>query len=455
MTTLRSRRARSEERYDFSDYVQWLSLANATFPVNSPSSMANNYNGGPDGSAESFAHVYKTNGVVAACMNARLRVFSEVVFRFVAVNNGRLGKMFGNPSLSLLEKPWPNGTTGELAARMIQDVDYAGNFFAVSDGSRLYRREPDKMSIILDGDPCVDEYVDVLGYVYRPGGQTGPAYTYTPEQVCHWSPLPDPHHPYRGMSWLTPILREVRADNAATDHKASFFENGATPQLVVKFPPDIMTEEQFETFKAKMHRDYNGRGKAYRNLYLAPGADVDIVGKDLQQLDFAETQGRDETRIASASGVPAVLVGLKESIGGSSLNQGNFAAARRQFADMTMRPLYRSAAAALETLVPAPTDKGASKLWYDDSQISFFREDVGDAATIQETKGRTIRQLVDAGYTPESVVAAVEQEDVTALVHSGLYSVQLQAAGTSSAPPARSREVEYDESGRIVRVVEA
>jgi hypothetical protein len=26
---------------------------------------------------------------------------------------------------------------------------------------------------------------------------------------------------------LTPILREIRSDNAATDHKAQFFANGA------------------------------------------------------------------------------------------------------------------------------------------------------------------------------------------------------------------------------------
>lgn len=455
MTTLRSRRARSnEERYSFDDYVQWVQTTGASFPVTSTSSMANHYEA-PDGSFSSFVKVYKENGVVAACMNARLRVFSEVTFRFVAVSNGRLGKMFGTPDLALLEKPWPNGTTGELAARMIQDADLAGNFYAVKEGSRLYRREPDKMSIILSGNPDEDEFVDVLGYVYRPGGVRGPAYTYTPDQVCHWSPLPDPCHSYRGMSWITPILREVRADNAATNHKANFFENGATPNMVVKFPPDIMTEDQFERFKAKMNADYSGRGKEYKTLYLAPGADVDVVGKDLQQLDFGATQGRDESRIASEAGVPAVLIGLKESLQGSSLNQGNFAAARRQFADMTMRPLYRSSSAALETIVPPPAGKGAARLWYDASQVSFFREDMGDAATIQETKARTIRQLVDAGYTPESAVAAVEQEDVTILVHSGLYSVQLQAAGTSSSPPVRAREVEYDDQGRIARVVEA
>jgi hypothetical protein len=129
--------------------------------------------------------------------------------------------------------------------------------------------------------------------------------------------------------------------------------------------------------------------------------------------------------------VPPVIVGLKESLAGSSLNQGNYAAARRSFADGTMRPLYRSAAAALETIVKPPGRD--SKLWYDDSQVAFFREDRGDAATIQSTQAQTIKAYIDAGFEPASVIAAVEAEDRSLLVHSGLYSVQLQAPGAGTA----------------------
>lgn len=443
-----------ESRFGFQEYVQWISAANATFPTYGGSSTGASE--GPDGTFESFAGVYKSNGIVFACMAVRQRIFSEVTFRFANLNNGKVGKLFGTPDLSLLERPWPNGTTGELAARMIQDVDLAGNFYAVEQGGRLYRRDPSKVSIILSGDPAVDEFADVVGYVYRPGGNAGPTYTYETHEMCHWSPLPDPMHSYKGMSWLTPVLREIRADNAATDHKSKFFDNAATPNMIVKFPPDVMSEPQFEKFKAKMDANYSGGGKAYKTLYLAPGADVEVVGHDFLQMDFANTQGRDETRIASAAGVPPVVVGLKESLAGSSLNAGNFSAARRSFADGTMRPLYRSAAAALETIVPAPRGKGDSKLWYDDSQVAFFREDRADAAEIQQTQAATISSYIQAGFEPESVIAAVEAEDRSLLKHSGLYSVQLQPAGTSvtSVPPKRERAVEYDANGRIARVVE-
>lgn len=415
-------------RNGFDDLQSWIQMSGATFPVQTSTLLGDNT---ADSMAQSFSDIYKTNGIVFSCMAVRQRVFSQVSFRFAALNNGRVSKLFGNQDLRILEKPWPNGTTGELAARMIQDADTAGNFYAVREGDRLYRRDPQKVSIILSGDPCEDEFVDVLGYAYRPKGKQGPTYTYLPDEMCHWTPVPDPDHPYKGMSWITPILREIKSDNAATGYKAQFFANSATPNMVVKFPENVMDQDQFDRFKAKMEAEYAGSRRAGKTMYLAPGADVTVVGAKLADLDMSNTQGRDETRIASAAGVPAVIAGLKESLAGSSLNQGNYSAARRQFGDGTMSDLYAGAAGALETLVPAPQTNGPSKLWHDMSQIPFFREDRKDNADIQFTRAQAMRQLVDAGWTPESVNSAFEAEDMTLLKHSGLYSVQLQPAGTT------------------------
>jgi hypothetical protein len=72
-----------------------------------------------------------------------------------------------------------------------------------------------------------------------------------------------------------------------------------------------------------------GVANAYKTLYLTAGADATVVGKDLQQLDFKVVQGAGETRIAAAAGIHPVIVGLSEGLAGSSLNAGNFAAARR------------------------------------------------------------------------------------------------------------------------------
>lgn len=428
MPSLRQLRTDGPSRNGWDDVQSWINFANASFPVQTSGLLGAE----PLLSGDDFASIYKSNGIVFACTAIRQRIFSQITFRFAGMNNGKVGKLFGGPEIDILNKPWPNGTSGDLATRAILDADTKGAFFGVRQGDTIYRRDPMKTSVVLSGNPLEDEFVDIMGYVYRPKGKQGPVYTYTPSEMCHWTPVLDPDAAYpKGMSWVTPILREIRSDNSATDHKAQFFTNGATPNMVVKFPESVMNQEQFDKFKAKMEAEYSGSRGAGKTLYLAPGADVEVVGKDFKEMDFSETQGRDETRIASAAGVPPVLVGLKESLAGSSLNQGNFAAARRSFADGTMSDLYRGFVSSLETIVPAPQAKGPAKLWFDISQVPFFREDRGDAATIRSTQATTIKQLIDAGYQPDSVIAAMEAEDFGLLVHSGLYSVQLQPAGTT------------------------
>jgi signal peptide peptidase SppA len=56
-----------------------------------------------------------------------------------------------------------------------------------------------------------------------------------------------------------------------------------------------------------------------------------------------------------------------------------------------------------------------SELWYDTRDISFLREDEKDAAAITSLKAVAMKTLVDAGYDPDTVSAAVEGGDLSLL----------------------------------------
>jgi phage portal protein BeeE len=384
--------------------------------------------------------VMKRNGPISALMFVRQMVFSEARFQFRQMRSGRPGELFGTQDLAILETPWRNGTTGDLLSRMIQDADLAGNAFFTVVGTgpdeRIRRLRPDWVTIVTGSHDDPDLYGDaldgdILGYIYgprAPGSDEG--IVLFPEQVAHFAPIPDPEYQFRGMSWLTPIIREIEGDSAATQHKLNFFKNGASPQIVATLDASVKPES-FERFKAAFDEGHRGVMNAYKTVFLGGGADVKVVGADLKQLDFKATQGAGESRLAAAAGVPPVIVGFSEGLQGSSLNAGNYAASRRRFADGTLRPLWRQAAGALATLVPAPT---GSTLWYDDRDIAFLREDRDAVAKIQAEQAVTIRQLVDAGYEPASVVAAVQAEDRGLLTHTGLFSVQLQPPTSLTAP---------------------
>jgi hypothetical protein len=390
---------------------------------------------------------YKANGIVFAVSMARARPFSEISFKYRRRNQvGGGNDLWGNEGLEILETPWPGGTTQSLLMRAEQDVTAGGTAFWAreDDGptSRLRRLRPDWCQFILTGPPDEAVASDVVGIKYTPGGpwsrNNAQLYLVGGEfpEATFWAPIPDPDAQFRGMSWLTPVIEEMQSDQAATVHKRKFFENAATPNLAVSLK-ETVSPESFAKFVRMMNEASVGVDKAYKTLYTGGGADVRVIGADIQQMDFRGTQGAGETRIAAAGGVPPIVVGLSEGLAAATYS--NYGQARRAFADGFLRSQWRSLCGALAPIVDVPSD---STLWYDSRDVAFLREDVKDLAAVLATNAGTINTLISAGYTPESSVAAVLAEDFSILVHTGMVSVQLRPPGAGQQESAPQEEAE-------------
>lgn len=438
--------SRYPSRSSFDDWLQLFTYGGHAYGAipGFTTTMGNEHAESIEANFAGFAEgALKSNGIIFGCEQIRLATFSEARFQFRPLRDGRPGDLFGTKDLGILENPWQGGTTGDLLARMLLNADLAGNAYdTIIDGEVVHLR-PDWVDIILeprmvnvgrDGGQVPVGYKRV-GYAYYDGGRasrTKPA-VFLPNEVSHFAPMPDPTATYRGMSWLTPVIREIQADGMFTRHKIRFMENSATPNVAVSLPKEI-NPQQFEMFVEKMDAAHKGPEAAGKTLYTGGGADVTVIGADLKSLDLKAVQGHMETRIAVAAGVHPVIAGLSEGLAGSSLNAGNFAAARRRFADITMRPLWRNVSGSLATLVPPPA---ASELWFDERDIAFLREDEADAANIQNVRAQTVTQLIREGFDPASAIKAVDNDDFRLLVHTGLVSVQLQPpGGQPAATPA-------------------
>jgi hypothetical protein len=381
---------------------------------------------------------FQSNSIIFALEMKRIQVFSQARFMWQALVKGQPDTLFGNPELAILEKPWPGGTTGDLLTKMLTHADFGGNAFVTRRATGQLRcLRPHWVDMLLgsfdDPDLTSDDIdAEFLGVVYWPGGKNSGR---TPEiiersQLAHFAPIPDPLATYRGMSWVTPIIREVMGDQAMTIHKLKFHENAGTPNLVIK-RSEPLAGDSFKTWVAMMEEGHKGLANAYKTLYLTAGADATVVGADMRALDFKVVQGAGETRMAAASGIHPAVAGLSEGMQGSSLNAGNYNSTRRSVADTTMWHLWSNVAGSLESIAPPP---GGSRLWIDDRNIPFLREDRKDAAEIEQIKASSIRQLIDGGFEPKSVVTAIQAEDMSLLKHTGLPSVQLQEAIAKAAP---------------------
>ena len=390
----------------------------------------------PDPSYLGYIHsLYKADPIVYACMRFRMNLFSEARLQWQQMRQGKPGNLFGTGDLGILERPWPNGTTGDLLAKAIQDADLSGNFYCVRDGDVLRRLRPDWVTIILGSRSEPEQAasawdVEVVGYEYRPRGPStnGQTRRFLVDEVCHFAPNPDPEARFRGMSWLTPVVREVMADKAATDHKLKFFEKGATPNIIVTVPPEVQGEK-FETWKKLMSEKHDGVDNAYKTFFMGGGSTAKVVGANLRQLDFKVTQSAGEVRICVDAGIHPAVLGISEGLQGASLNAGNFSAARRLVSDTVFRMLWRQFCGSIETLLP---QQSGARLWYDTSGISFLQEDVTDAANVVQLNAMTMHTLLSAGYIPDSVTAFIASggTDYSLLKHTQILSVQLQQAQT-------------------------
>lgn len=372
------------------------------------------------------ANGYHGNGIVFSLILARLMLFSEAEFKFRDLATKRL---FGSPDLALLERPWPGGTTGELLARMEQDASLAGNAFIrrgtdAAGQDRLFRLRPDHTEIVsglIDGDPSARE---VVGYMYHPLGYPSQESEFYPvSEVAHYSPIPDPLADWRGMSWITPVVRDINADKSMTAHKSAFFENAATPNLLIKYAQKLSTESKSAVREAWQAR-FGGPDNAWKTAVLDEGADVQVIGSSFEQSRLVDVQAAGENRIAAAAGVPGIVVGLKEGLAAATYS--NYAQAMRRFADLTMRPLWRSAAASLEKLVEVPPN---ARLWYDTTDIAALREGERERAETAQILALAAGELIRSGYTPETVATALIAGDFSLLAHTGAIPTALYPGG--------------------------
>jgi phage portal protein BeeE len=356
---------------------------------------------------------YETNGVVFACTLVRMMMLAEAAFKFRDLSDKHL---FGNTDLRILEYPWPGATAGELWARMEQSESLTGNtFVAQVEDDELLMLPANEVVIVSEEVTSSGgvKYRRVLGYDWDPDRQPGvnkpsaKAQFFTVDEVAHWSPIPDPSARFRGMSWLSPVLRDVGADNAMTSYKTQYMDHG-TPVTAVKYDR-ALKPETIDYLIDRLQAKFGGVANAWKPLILDQGADP-IMAAEFGSLDFRNVQAGGELRVCAAAGVSPILIGLRAADTGET-----YQSAMRQLADMHLRPLWRSACASLQKLVPNVPAKGV-QLWYDTSDIAALQAAETEKAQVTQVSAAAMLTFIQAGFTHESVISAVTSGDLSLLV---------------------------------------
>ena len=362
-------------------------------------------------------NAHGSSSIVFAALYVRMSLFAEATFQYQAKDDRHL---FGNTTLEKLEVPFGTGSTSQqLLARMEQDVSLAGNSYTwdAPGEDRLVRLRPDWTTIVseLTAVGGGGQYRRKVGYWWEPPrsvmGQ-GRGFFIPADEVVHWAPIPDPNADFRGMSWLTPAYRDVQGDDGMTQYKVKYLDNAATPNVIIKYAQKLQPGT-VDSIRERMKARYGGAANAFKTLVLDQGADFTVVGNSFSQMDFTGVMQAGTERILADAQVPGVLVGLEPLRGAGRGYQESM----QKFANLWARPQWRSACGALEALLDVP---GGNRLWFDTGDIAALQDGEMERGQTALVKAQALLALVQAGYTHESAVAAVDAMDLSQLQAGGM-----------------------------------
>ena len=352
-----------------------------------------------------------TSSIVFAAIAVRMALFAEARFQFQAKDDKHL---FGNTSLAKLEHPFgPDSTEGDLLSRMEQDASWEGNAYIWDPPGedRLVRLRPDWTTIVSELVPAEGGYYRrKTGYWWEPPKSVmdeGHGFLIPVEECVHWAPIPDPQADFRGMSWMTPAVRDIQGDSGLAQYKIQYLSNAATPNLLIKYSQKLQPGT-IDAIRERVTARYGGVSNAFKTLVLDQGADTTVVGNSLSQMDFSGVSAVGVERILADAMVPGVLVGLEPLRGAGRGYQESM----QKLANLWARPQWRSVCGALSQLLDVPA---GNRLWFDTADIAALQDGEMERGQTALVRAQALLTLAEAGYTRESSVAAVDSGNLNLL----------------------------------------
>ncbi|PRY95371.1 HK97 family phage portal protein [Hasllibacter halocynthiae] len=238
-------------------------------------------------------------------------------------------RMERHPVLSLLERPNGAQGRGEFLEALYGQLVLTGDGYveAAGEGAELHVLRSDRVRVVPgeDGWP--------VAYEYRVGSR---AVRLAEAGVCHVRAF-HPADDHYGMSPLSAAASAVDVHNAASAWSKALLDNAARPSgaIVHRGPDGVeLTEQQFERLRAEVEQHHAGARNAGRPMVLDGGLDWKPMGLSPADMEFLRTKEAAAREIATAFGVPPMLLGIP-----GDATYANYAEANRAFYRLTVLPL--------------------------------------------------------------------------------------------------------------------
>ena len=390
----------------------------------------------PDASYGNFAQQgYAGNELVFACIREIATSTAEANLCLYDANHDKIDN---SPLANLIAKPANGQTQYEFLENLITHLQIAGNAYVLKERARvgvvsLMLLRPDRMSVIPGG-----------GYSYEVGGKK---YMIPAEDVGHLK-FPNPNNDFYGLSPLQVLAKQINLDTDATTFTKAYFNNAGVPSGILKLRRKLSNQDEADRLRSAWHNKFQGNRNWHRIAILDEDATYEKMGGTLGEMEIPALRNLSESRICSALGVPAILVGANIGLQRSTFS--NYAEARESFWEETLLPLYRRIEQFMVMLLEPEFPRERGQLEFDYSEVRALQEDEDAMVNRQLVRAQIANQLITAGFTPSAALQAAGIEDE--LEHTGYLPTSLSVLGQR---PVEGKALTQTAANRLLEPLEA
>lgn len=307
---------------------------------------------------EGYTRAYLASVWAARCIRLRSRVIAGVP-RIVCDSDGNKVEDHRNPLVSLFGR-----RSNRLFSRLETQLLIYGEAFW-----RPYMERGQLRVQVLN--PLTMEVKrnrhGIEAFIQRIDNQVTGAWE--PDDIIYFTYGIDPDDDLGGKSPTAWLLETIGIDASLQRFDKTFFENDATPGLLLTTEQDLFPQDQ-ERYVAMWEQRYRGANRAHKPAMLGKGLSVQQITPDMDKLAKPELDEKTKRRIAAAYDVPMTIALMDDA--------ANYATAQEQrkgFYNETILPQWDALCGAInEQFVDVYTDNGLY-LDIDKDEIEALQED--------------------------------------------------------------------------------
>jgi HK97 family phage portal protein len=238
--------------------------------------------------------------------------------------------------------------------------------------AEIYVLNPKKMKHV------VDDKGTLTGWVYN---DTLPLEL---SDVVHFK-LYNPYDPYRGLAPLEAARIALDTDYEASRYNKSFYENDATPSLVVHIPgEEPLPNDEFLRLKTLFENRHKGSANARRVAFAQAGMKIETLAPTQDEMKYIESRTFSRDEILAVFGVPKSVAGFTEG-----LNRATAMAQKRSFWIETLLPYM--------TLIQEQLNHSLFSVYAPELKGVFDRDSIEELRADLEKRAKVAREYFGLG----------------------------------------------------------